>query len=167
MMEVVFALALMTLSIQTEAAPGSPAAQIQAFQSAEWKTTLSLADLPASLLAELHARVAARIADHGQSFNPTDVGMPGEDAPRVRLVLSGHSVGRWFVCLEVGGVAHALYFTIFEVKNQSASLVAFAVGSAAHADTPRGWEVTVDALKTALRERRLAPVDPARYLLKD
>jgi hypothetical protein len=125
-----------------------------------------MAEVAAPVMTHLHARVAARIADHGGAFNPTDV-QAAEDVPRVRLVLAGHSGSRWFVCLEVGGVAHALYFTMFDVANESARLVLFALGHVKHAETPQGWSVEVAELKSAFRERRLRPVDPARYLLKE
>jgi len=142
------------------------ASRVRAFQAAQWATTTHLADVATPVLTQLHARLATRIADHGGAFNPTDVQV-GEDVPRVRLVLAGHSGNRWFVCLEVGGVAHALYLTMFEVANESARLVLFALGNAKHSDTPEGWAVEVDELKSAFREKRLAPVDPTPYLLKE
>jgi hypothetical protein len=120
----------------------------------------------APVLTQLHARLAEQIADHGGAFNPTDVQV-GEDVPRFRLVLAGHSGNRWFVCLEVGGVAHALYVTMFEATKESARLVLFAPGNVKHSETPEGWAVELNELKSAFRERRLAPVDPTPYLLKE
>ena len=142
------------------------ASQARSFQSAQWVTTTHMAEVAAPVATQLHARVAARIADHGGAFNPTDV-QAGEDVPRVRLVLAGQSGSRWFVCLEVGGVAHALYFTMFEVANESARLVLFALGNVKHSETPEGWSVDVAQLKSAFRDRRLTPVDPTPYLLKE
>jgi hypothetical protein len=121
------------------------ASQVRAFQAAQWATTTHLADVATPVLTQLHARLATRIADHGGAFNPTDVQV-GEDVPRVRLVLAGHSGNRWFVCLEVGGVA---------------------LGNVKHSDTPEGWAIEVAELKSAFREKRLAPVDPTPYLLKE
>lgn len=143
------------------------ASQARFFQEARWTTTTHMADVAEPVVTLLHARVAARIADHGEAFNPTDV-RAGDDAPGVRLVLAGHAGKRWFVCLEVGGVAHGLYFTMFEVTGGTARLVLFALGAGVeHSETPQGWEVDLAELKAAFREKRLTAVDPAPYLLKE
>jgi len=142
------------------------ASQARIFQSAQWTTTTHLAAIAAPVVTQLHQRVAARIADHGGAFNPTDV-QAGADDARFRLVLAGHSGDHWFVCLEVGGFAHILYLTMFDVTKESARLVLFALGNAKHSESAEGWTVDVTELKNAFREKSLNPVDPTPYLIRE
>ena len=105
----------------------------------------------------------ASVMAHGGPFNPTDV-LTGTPLPAARLVLAGHAGDRWFVCLEVGGVAHGLYLVVFRVGEHSAEVRLFASGSAGQRDAPGGWSTAVSELKEALGDGRLAVSDPAKYL---
>ncbi len=132
------------------------------FQQRSWTSTTHIAEIDSRVLAELKLR-RDPISDHGGPFNPTDE-VTGTPLPAARLVLAGHAGDRWFVCLEVGGVAHVLYLVVFRVGEHSADVCLFASGSAAQRDAPGGWSATVSELKEALRDGRLAVSDPVKYL---
>ena len=137
-------------------------AESKLFQKRAWISTTLIAEIDSRVLAELKLR-RDPISDHGGSFNPTDV-VTGTPLPAARLVLSGHAGDRWFVCLEVGGVAHVLYLVVFRVGEHSAEVCLFASDSAGQRDAPGGWSATVSELKEALRDDRLAVSDPSKYL---
>jgi hypothetical protein len=137
-------------------------AESKRFQELNWAVTTRLAELDPRVQAELKSR-RDPIADHGAPFNPTDV-QAGEQLPAARLVLAGHARDRWFVCLEVGGVAHILYLAMFKVVERSVEVVFVAPGSVGDRDAPGGWAVDVSQLKEALRDGRLRPSDPDQYL---
>ncbi len=140
----------------------APLAEGKIFQQRSWTSTNHIAELDSRVLAELKLR-RDPISDHGGPFNPTDE-VTGTPLPAARLVLAGHAGDRWFVCLEVGGVAHVLYLVVFRVGEHSAEVCLFASGSAGQRDAPGGWSATVSELKEALRDGRLAVSDPAKYL---
>ena len=137
-------------------------AESKLFRQRSWTFTTHIAEIDSRVLVELKLR-RDPISDHGGPFNPTDVVM-GAPLPAARLVLAGHAGDRWFVCLEVGGVAHVLYLAVFRVGEHSAEVCLFASGSAGQRDAPGGWSATVSELKEALRDGRLAVSDPAKYL---
>jgi hypothetical protein len=136
-------------------------AESKLFQQRAWISTTHIAEIDSRVLAELKRR-RDPISDHGGPFNPTDV-VAGTPLPAARLVLAGHAGDRWFVCLEVGGVAHGLYLVVFVMGQNSAEVGLFASGSGGQRDAPGGWSATVSELKEALRDRRLAVSDPEKY----
>jgi len=137
-------------------------AESRLFQQRTWISTTHIAEIDSRVLAELKLR-RDPISDHGGPFNPTDE-VAGTPLPAARLVLAGHAGDRWFVCLEVGGVAHGLYLVVFRVDEHSVEVCLFATGSAGQRDAIGGWSATVSELKEALRDGRLAVSDPAKYL---
>jgi hypothetical protein len=153
---------LLALSVQSSWSSEAAIAESKRFQELHWAVTTHLGELDPRVRADLKAR-RDPIADHGAPFNPTDV-LAGEPLPAARLVLAGHAGDRWFVCLEVGGVAHVLYLALFKVSERSVELVFVAPGSVGDRDAPGGWAVDVSQLKEALHDGRLRPSDPDQFL---
>jgi len=132
------------------------------FLETEWVPVPVLADVSPMVIAALRSQWGSdvRLAARGEAFDATDV---VSGAPSRRFVLAGREGSQWFLVYEQGGRGHHLVLAMFEVDESDVHRTMLARGEAGiHDDSPGGWLVTVDDLRSALSDGRLLVEGSAR-----
>ncbi len=131
---------------------------ISPFMNPKWTAIESLRLVDPGVVSALtvHFGADSRLSDRGGPFDATDV-ISGK--PRRRFVLAGRASQGWFIVYEIGGRAHHLVLAVFGATSPP-QVVMLARGDAGGHRDASGWQVDVEDLRRALREKRLSTDDP-------
>ena len=157
--EILVAAALVTGLVTSAAADGiENAREAKRFQETKWTLVLTLKEVEPEVVRSLKARFGRddRLADRGEPFETSEVltRRPGR-----RFLLAGRAGKRWFVAYEKGGRTPQVVLTVVEAEPVP-RVVLLARGRAGSQSEGADWEVELEDLKDALRERRLFLEEP-------
>ncbi len=134
------------------------AREAKRFQETKWTLLRTLKDVDPEVVRSLKARFGRddRLADRGEPFEPSEelTRRPGR-----RFLLGGRAGKRWFVAYEKGGRTPQVVLTVVEAEPIPRVLL-LARGRAGSQQDGADWEVELEDLRAALRERRLFLEEP-------
>ena len=146
------------MALPTEADGIDNTREAKRFQDTKWTILPALKDVDPEIVRSLKARFGRddRLADRGEPFEPSEelTRRPGR-----RFLLGGRAGKRWFVAYEKGGRTRQVVLAVVEGEPVP-RVVLLARGRAGSQPDDADWEIELEDLRAALRERRLFLEEP-------